>query len=313
MLERVVFYNHYHNGDLFHSKVFVDYLMEQIKNCLGPDRVTFHYTHRMHPDVLKDMVLEYDPHIIQRLSDKGQVAVVHNTLFVNTWVGAYFGMGFPHDFECNIHFNMAMWEHICKYVQKLLNAEIHWNKNPLYKIPYVNRNFCKTDGIDAHMYKFGPKVPKVLICNGPVHSGQCPYNGDMDATIRVIASNFPDHNFYYTHKLGKELPSNCFYTGDIIQQPGCDLNEIAILSDHCGLIVGRFSGPFCFTATSKNLLLPTQSIKHYYAFGVDEKLWWPYQLEPMKARFHFRHWSSLTTQIELINDLEEFLKNQRIV
>lgn len=317
MVDSVIFYNHYHNGDLFHSKTFVDELVQQLRYVYGHN-VNFYYTHRMHPDVLKDMhhagIVAYDPYTIQRLNDKGQVAFIGNKLFINTWVGAYFGLGLPHDGECNIDFNMAMWDHIFKYVSKSINQSLNWSTNPKHKLPYVNKTNCNIAGIEEHMRKYRFSVPKVLFCNGPVYSGQCPWNNSMSGLITSLANEHPAMNFYYTHKIEPNMPNNCYYTGDIIKQPGCDLNEISILSNYCGLIVGRFSGPFCFTATSKNLIMPDQNIKRWYGIGVDEKLWWPKLTFFAGSRFHFRKWESqITTDLDIYNDLNELLKRESIV
>jgi hypothetical protein len=61
---------------------------------------------------------------------------------------------------------------------------------------------------------------------------------------------------------------------DIIQQEGCDLNEISYLSTFCNMIIGRGSGPQTFSITKRNLNDPDKIFVFLTKedFGVAEKV-----------------------------------------
>ena len=69
-------------------------------------------------------------------------------------------------------------------------------------------------------------------------------------------NRFKDCAFYFTAPLTSELYKieNTFYTRDIINYDGCDLNENSYLSTKCDIIIGRASGPHAFAGVYDNFM-----------------------------------------------------------
>jgi hypothetical protein len=55
------------------------------------------------------------------------------------------------------------------------------------------------------------------------------------------------------------LTKNLYFTSDIINATNGDLNENSFVSTFCNLIIGRSSGPYCFTQTSENYSDPNKT------------------------------------------------------
>ena len=89
-IDQIVFFNHYHNGDLFHSKPFISDLMHQLNGF------KFSYYHGKDVRVLADLgIPQFD---INRVDLNPKIQLVHGNmdgraaLFINTWIGAYFDL-----------------------------------------------------------------------------------------------------------------------------------------------------------------------------------------------------------------------------
>ena len=76
---------------------------------------------------------------------------------------------------------------------------------------------------------------------------------DINHLIEKLSDNYPHIDFILTEK-SNIVKNNVLHTSDIIMTSGCDLNEISYLSTKCDIIVGRASGPYCFTHVKENML-----------------------------------------------------------
>jgi hypothetical protein len=199
--------------------------------------------------------------------------IIDNNLFINVWVFA----GWASDYKRKhgaAPFNSKLWLDINyhkyeKLIRDLGNVGIKCkplSPDSLTYIPTIDYSVYNLE----HINKFVSECTeiKVLVCNGPVTSGQIA-NFSFDGFIRAL-SKIVEVKVITTARTN--IPG-VLYTGDIIQAEGGDLNEISYLSKFCGIIIGRGSGPFCFCETKDNYFNNNKrmiSVTNYKSWG----FWW---------------------------------------
>lgn len=255
----------------------------------------FFYAHSMNPDVLNDMGIESTA--LPALPPKAKFLNLGDTIFINTWIGAYFDtLKVPN--ECTLRFNYEMWRSIYWYInENFPGTDLIMDHVERY-YPFVNYSNIHRDEVENFVSKEPRK--KILVSNGPCHSNQCAYDGNMENIINALAAMFPDKVFIATSKFDTVQP-NVFFTSNIITTKKCDLNEISYLSNSCGLVIGRNSGPYCFSVTDVNINNPN---KTFYAFGERETDSFMHGL-PTKAKFVFE---KFTSQAEIFNTMIDLVR-----
>lgn len=251
MIKNICFYNHWHNGDVFSSKAFVRMMQQALPE--------FHYMY----------ALASDPYIIQDLNcDCGHVsqlpdlitygipgAVLHDTLFINTWIGVYMGqVALPGEHHGNYPSLYRMWSHIYAMVSQILEVNLQLPPNvwsAVSETTWATYNCAPADQFDADH----ATAKKLLFCNGDVRSGQSVW-GDLQDVTHMLAQANPDWQIMCTQKFQTHVP-NIHFTSDLFQQ-SCDINEIAYLSTKCDLIWGKNSGPYMFCHVTDNLFNPAK-------------------------------------------------------
>jgi hypothetical protein len=250
-MKTICFFSNGHNGDIVHSKSFVEHISQQLDvKCLYHHKKNFKITQDLSTITTQICPSSYYEKFVD----------TKNIFFVNTWLYPYL---FDNSFETygvNIKTNYKIYNHICETINSVFDTSIKLNSIDSY-LPFIDFNFIDTSFADD--YVLSDKNVKVLFCNGPCLSGQSPYNGNMSDIIEKLASSYKDITFIATDKFNT-TSSNIKFTSDILKVNGCDLNEIGYLSTHCNLIIGRNSGPFCFCTIDKNFQDPN---KIFYAFG----------------------------------------------
>ena len=248
---RIIFFNHFHRGDLFTHKEFIRHL-----KALLPDG-NMEYWHFNHPKVNLDLKvpLTNTPHQLDRnvkFYDQGEV------IAINTWIGVW-GDIFARYGGVNIDSLYDSWGEI----YKKLKVEIHRDRE-LY-LPTVDYSFFNVKKVDSFIQSRNRK--RILICNGKPMSNQS-FESDLSEQVNRFALKYNDVDFICTKKIATNL-SNIYFTDDIIgdndvfigpnpywndrSSNTCDLNEISYLSTHCDGIIGKNSGPFVFCETAQNL------------------------------------------------------------
>jgi len=228
---KIIFFNHYHNGDIHYSREFI----KDIIRKTSADEYSYYHINKS--NLLKDIDVEYgDPQNIDR---QKQIIEVSDNIFINTWIGQCGAKYITKD--CSIYSNYNMYKDIFNF----LNIEIEELE---YYLPSINYDKLDTINIDDFLSK--NKNKKILICNGSVLSGQCP-NFSFDQIIFDLSLDFPNIDFILTNKINISN-INIFFTDNIINIPLSDLNEISYLSTKCDIIVGRASGPHAFTHIKEN-------------------------------------------------------------
>lgn len=274
-MKAICFFNHYHNGDLFYNKEFVRDIMSKIPT-------QYYYAHTKDKKILSDLNIQpaglSAPDKIRMFEAKDQ-----NIVCVNTWIGSYFDL-YPG--ECTLRFNYRMFQDIYNDLNKIFETSI--KPEPIeHYLAKVDYSKFDVSSIDEYLKTDSNK--KILFSNGPGLSGQCSYNGDMSDIITDIAKKNRDKTFIATQRFHSE-ESNVKFTSDIINVQGSDLNEISYLSRFCDVIIGKDSGPFCFTHTEENLMNPN---KTFLSFGDDVTTSHVYGLDFLKSDFIIEKFTSL--------------------
>lgn len=254
-MKSICFYNHYHNGDIFCSKAFAQDIMNHVQT-------DHYYSHRMTPSVLKDMNIKTIP-LLSNLPQKQHIIVDNNTVFINTWVGAYFDIGLKYQNECTLRFLYEAYARVYDVVSDIFKVPIKLGPLEDY---YPLCNYNRLDLSTVNEWLNENQTKKVLISNGPCHSGQCEYNGDMVEIVNTLAGVRKDVTFIVTQPI-ETYRKNIVATSRITKMNEFDLNEISYLSTHCDVIIGRNSGPLCFCSTKENL---NDASKTFYSFGTKD-------------------------------------------
>tara|TARA_E500000331_G_C17235397_1_gene704541 strand:+ start:1074 stop:1955 length:882 start_codon:yes stop_codon:yes gene_type:complete len=293
MIENLVFYNHWQNGDIHVSREFIKFFVNSIqaKNYI--------YLNHKSPELLKDipqiqvkkdglMYLDNDSPFMWNLHTR--------TLCLNTWYGV--SPVFKDTASCTID---TLYHLFNSHLNKIFNTSI----NPLKLnnfIPTVDYSYFQTEGIKK--YLLSNKKKKVLVCNGAVVSKQAK-NFSFNDIINSIANDYPSVDFIMTEKFVCNV-NNVLFTDDLIAKDGNDLNEISYLSLHCDSIVGRSSGPYIYSMVKENLLNPA---KTFICFSDDESIaWWSENRSMFKCK---TIWSNDYTSQNIINKIVESIQEQK--
>lgn len=241
-INKLIFFNHYRNGDCFINRQYVRDIIDQLKI----DQV--YYAHDNHPSITKDLPVIHKP--TQSLNSQVHQGVKigydpgENALYINTWVG----VTVPRYFNWGQHANFVILNDIWQEYYQDLNLVFkgdHGHYLPEFDFEHFDLTLCNQwlDQID--------RKPFTLICNGKQQSEQSDL-GNMQNVLPSLVDMYPDHVFLVCDKLNFQHP-NVFYTDNIFQSTVGNLPYIAYLSQFANLVVGKNSGPFSFSHLSTNL------------------------------------------------------------
>ena len=245
-MNTINFFSAFHTGDVFASKEFV----RQVRNELTD--FNFGYYHKNHPKIMKDLDMPYmGPTNLHDFPQAGRYIESRDgkILKINTWIGAFnprWQPEPPYYFEydggpvpaygTNLISLSCVWGHIFEKINDYFGTSLKL-KDKMDYIPTIDYNFFDITSHQKFIEERG-NTKKVLFCNGLPMSGQSIPNDEIYDLSTVKWND---------RKIGN-----------------CDLNEISYLSNHCDLIVGKQSGPFCYCATRENLMNPN---KYMIAFS----------------------------------------------
>lgn len=263
----LIFFNHYHRGDLFTHKEFA----RQVKNEITWAKMA--YWHYNHPKVNADLgiPLQNTP---QQLNNKERFYYHQEDnktyLLVNTWIGCYDEI-FSKYGGVNLLSLTESWKLIFEEINKAMGSKLVVSENIETYLPTIDWDFFNVESIDRFVEQH--KNKKILFCNGIPMSNQS-FQSDLSQEIKQLADQYKDIDFICTKKFDSNL-SNIFFTDDIINDTeefqikapwndrpinNCDLNEISYLSTKCNAIIGKNSGPFVFCETKDNFMDPSKTI-----------------------------------------------------
>lgn len=278
----IYFFNNYHNGDVFYSKEFV----RDIKNKIG---INHYYIHNNDFSILKD----FDINQIRIATPDNSISLSkkNNDLFINTWVGQANAKYLK--YNCSLKSNYLIYTDIYK------SLEIQIEPINFY-IPNVN--FEKVDQLNINNFFDNIKKKTVLVCNNNVFSGQS-VNFDFDPIINYISDIYKDVLFILTNNsnLSKQ---NVINVNNIIGYNMKNLLEISYLSTKTDIIIGRGSGPFCFSHIEDNI---NNDKKTFISFTNNENEGkWVSDSESKAEQYWFNNYDN----DYIINSILEVLKNK---
>jgi hypothetical protein len=252
-INKICFYNRWHNGDVFSGKGYMQDLIRQL-----PD-IEFSHSQVNKIKTMGDMPFTHLPIDQIPVTDSHRVSASEDTIYINTWVGGYKDFMFPNEEHANYPMLNRMWMYIYDRVAWYLDRPIEHTTNLFALIPTTD--WSKFNIAPALAWLEG-KGRIALFCNGIAQSSQSQL-GTMGEIIKNLAQIHPDVSFVCTTKFSTEwfpYTSNIYFTDDIFAEvEGGDLNEIGFLSTKAELIVGKNSGPFMFSHVRENIANPNQA------------------------------------------------------
>jgi hypothetical protein len=265
-MAKIVFFNHYHRGDLLTHKEYVRQLKREL-----PD-VEFEYMHFNHSKLTRDLDI---PKIGEpsNLDSKTPFYQEEDTLYVNTWIGCFWDIFCEHG-GINMNSLWHQWQKIFETINAAFNVELKLSDEKEFYLPSIDFSRFDTTTIDKYLDLTKDKK-KLLICNGTPQSNQS-FADNMSTFIHDVAKSHSDIHFICTTKFNTE-EHNIVFTDDIIKDTElenekrapwedrgfCDLQEISYLSEHVDGIVGKNSGPFVFCETRTNYMNPKKKFLSY--------------------------------------------------
>lgn len=242
MPNKIVFFNHYHRGDLHTSKEFIKQIQTE---AVGFE---FEYLHN-NPDILTNefnIVKTGTPEVLEYKTPFYQD---ENVLYVNSWVGCNWDIFCKHG-GINMQTLYESWGKIFETINEYFNLNLKLKESKEEYLPRVDYSFAKTDNIEKYLQT---NKRRILICNNVPASNQS-FNSDMQEEIILFARKNTDTDFICTNKISHDL-NNIKFVDDIIGfNLDCNLLEISYLSKYCDVIIGKNSGPYVFCETYDNYM-----------------------------------------------------------
>lgn len=285
MIRDVAFYNACNNGDIHVSRELVKCVMRVAREQC-PD-VRFRYYHKNPARLTVDIEgLEHRP-----LSEMPQIASMNelrsfkykDTVFLNTWYAASPVFRAMHCTLNTLHdlFRSNLKEWFAHDMGSDVDAFL-----PTYEKSRLDTR--SIDDLTERVFGNWPDGTRqwrthVLLCNGQPMSGQTNMPpGHFEQAMQAVIDAHPSALFIVTNpEMRQFFGNNVIFSCDITDVEGCDLPEIAVLSSHCDVIVGRGSGPYSFSLTRANLTDPS---KTFVCFTDDERVArWVYMSDAVKA------------------------------
>jgi hypothetical protein len=241
-IKKIIFFNHWHNGDIHYSRAFCHDIMNQLGSTYE-----YYYAHKQKSYIVEDVCKHLwpvelpDMHSFYEYRD--------NTLFINTWVGQnntyyYKSVGY-----IGLETMYRIFTDMYSILNQKFNLNLKISSDPDFYIPeiFFNKliNYKSQNPEDI----YGKKP--ILVCNNFCNSNQA-YNYDITPIIEELSKHFSDEIFLVTNKINNFTFSqpNVHYVDSL------NLNEIGFYGTHSKIIIGRGSGPFCFADHKQTILNP---------------------------------------------------------
>jgi hypothetical protein len=226
-------YNHYHNGDVFYARTILQNLNKKFR---------INFFHNLSHGLLEDLenCVEYSNSPIPNQS-------------INTWLGQH---GELDENGCSFSAHK-------KLASKILNDLEIFLPNDEDFLPVINFDrISDKERIDDLVKEISKMA--VLISNGQVLSSQSNHI-DFESIINEASEKFPEIIFITTHPTSINK-KNVYYSYNFTKKLP-DLLLISYLSTYCKIIIGRPSGPYCYTHIKENLM---DENKTFISFSIRE-------------------------------------------
>lgn len=247
MITKIVYFNTWHNGDVFAMKGYMHAVQKQLPH------ISFAFAHGYSPKLIQDLGFEHMSITqVPAEATADRFTVIADTLYVNTWVGKYmdlFEVGQKHSNYKTLH---GIWNVMKQEFSAQFSLELSDFTDPLDYIPTTQWTQFEINAADDFISQY-PNY--IVVCNGLVRSEQSDL-GLMQNIITSLAEQYPDKQIVCTAKFTTETP-NIRFTDDIFSSTtNGDLNEIAYLSTCAEMIIGKNSGPYMFAHTRDTMFNP---------------------------------------------------------
>lgn len=284
MIREVAFYNQCNNGDIHVSRELVKYTMKVAREKY-PSAV-FTYYHRNSPRLTADIDgLEH-----RALTDMPKVLVASDVrsfghgdgIYINTWYASspiFKSMG------CTLN---TLHELFRANLKEWFGHDLDPDVSKF--LPTYNAWKLNVSGVEQYMSAWlAPsnvelRAGCVLLCNGQPMSGQTNMPpGHFEQAMQSVIDAHRDKIFIVTNpEVHQFTGDNVVFARDVIDVDGCDLPEIAFMSNFCDIIIGRGSGPYSFSLTAQNLGC---RVITFICFTDDRRVAdWVYMTDAVKAK-----------------------------
>jgi hypothetical protein len=256
MKETINIYNHFHNGDIFYARVLINALIE---------KYNVNFYHNLNSPLLSDIdglteIKGVPPNFDIHWSNL-------NNKNVNSWIGQqnmiFVNTPIP---GCSFENYFTLVKQIISHYGIDIKTDEH------FYLPVVNyERIHNYEMINEKMSELKSKYKKIiLLSNGNVNSGQS-LNIDLSTVIINLANINPNCLFLTTNDIQTEY-DNIINTS-VLTNTIPDLLQISLISTFCDVIVGRASGPYCFTHTKENLLNENKTYISF-SYNQNEGIWY---------------------------------------
>jgi hypothetical protein len=203
------------------------------------------YLHNNDLSLLKDINIKCNKINVNYLKPNSPTHIRNNVLYINTWFSTNLNIFniYKANFDC-------LYEYFKEIILKYFNIDIT-NYNIWDFFPKIDYKKCDIDNVNLLLNNYHGKK-KIFISNGDVHSEQA-FEFNFSPIINCITNKYKDFIFLISSKKNDIIRrDNLFFTEDIINIKGSDLNENSYLSLNSEVIIGRGSGPYSFSITIDN-------------------------------------------------------------
>jgi len=298
-MENIVFFNHWHYGDLFSTRGWVADIKRQLPET------NFFYAHKKNPRAIIDLVETLDDEnnaaVLDGISQWNRFGSDDDTILINTWVGSYMGLW------ANTHPSYMSHHRIIgecyNNLRQQFGIELELSDDVWDYVPQIDYSVYNTKAVDDNTEFVGNSY---LFCNSEVASKQSSMD-NMQKIIEYVAANHTKDTFIATEKFETTL-DNILFTSDIFSD-ACDLCDISYLSTKVNLIVGKNSGPFTYANTKDNLL---DKSKIFVNFSHKPEDTLPYGLD-IKADFRFSSTTFASPAVKIIETAINDIYNNKQV
>lgn len=237
IMKKIIFYNDHQNGDIALCRGIIDTV---INNC--ETNAEFYFL------MSKKNNLQFNNKVKVIYGNSNNYGFGNDCIAINLWIGSSptfmnrtnaprNAWGNPVDYNIS-----AIYDHYCEIIN-LLNSntdvKVKRTNDETDMIPKSCKDPHRKKEVDSFLESINHFNKKVLVCNGTVHSLQCP-NFDLRGSIYTLVNQLKDTAFIYTKSSNNFLP-NEFSVNHFVSIP--NLLEIDYLSTKCDVLISRRSGP----------------------------------------------------------------------
>jgi hypothetical protein len=246
MSKRIIFFNHFHNGDIHVSRGLVRQVIDRVKQ-IDPT-VQFAYSHKNSPQLLSDISnLPFDHHAISNInSEHIGLQLAGDTVYFNTWYGQQ-NFKFMNRWGLTFDALYSAFDENCKTQWGFSLDSISTDVSNFF--PVID--YDKFHVMPTRNWLRGHPEKKVFISNGAILSDQARHFS-LGQILTVLAPRYPNVTFILSNKESGVAGPNIVDSSDIIRKNNSDLNENSFLASNCDLVVGKASGSFTFAMTKDN-------------------------------------------------------------